>query len=319
MATSEQIKALLKSHFQNEEERFVSIALQIAAHESRLGHSAAASDIKQLVDRSRNRVVQLRPVNSELQGLVLEMEPRDRLANLIVKDDLQEHIETILLEYREREKLHRHGLKNRRKVLLYGPPGTGKTMTAEVIAHELKLPLYVIEMHRLMMKFMGESALKLRMVFDMIRDKPGVYLFDEFDAIGADRERDNDVGEMRRVLNSFLQWLERDNSESIIIAATNTRQILDRALFRRFDDVLEYSEPTPIQIEAILMNNLGTFQGSLVIKTLSKLCVGLSPADIVQVCIDSKKAAVLKGESIITKPNLTKAINKRKKASSTKN
>lgn len=132
---------------------------------------------------------------------------------------------------------------NRRKRLIEGKPGTGKTMTASVIASEVSLPLYTIQVDKLVNKFMGETSARLRQIFDSMETQQGLYLFDEFDAIGADRSLDNEVGEMRRILNSFLQFIEQDASDSIIIAATNNQKILDQALFRRFDDVLHYDLP----------------------------------------------------------------------------
>lgn len=116
-------------------------------------------------------------------------------------------------------------------------------MTASVLAGELGLPLFLVRLDALITKFMG--AAKLRQVFDAISELRGVYFFDEFDAIGSQRGLANDVGEIRRVLNSFLQMIEHDQSNSLIIAATNHPEILDYALFRRFDDVIEYHLPTP--------------------------------------------------------------------------
>ena len=137
--------------------------------------------------------------------------------------------------------------------------GTGKTMTASVIASELGMTLYIVQMDKLITKYMGETSVKLRQIFDAIQHNVGVYLFDEFDAIGADRGLDNEVGEMRRILNSFLQFIEADSSESIVIAATNNKQMLDRALFRRFDDVLHYGLPTAEEAGMIAESVIGGY------------------------------------------------------------
>jgi len=150
-------------------------------------------------------------------------------------------------------------MANRRKILIEGSPGTGKTMTASIIASELNLPLYTVQVDKLVTKFMGETSVKLRQIFDSIESIMGVYFFDEFDAIGADRGIDNEVGEMRRILNSFLQFLEQDNSESIIIAATNNQKILDKALFRRFDDVLHYSMPSSDDVRKLFHKKFEIF------------------------------------------------------------
>ena len=172
--------------------------------------------------------------------MVLEVSPKEKRNELIVSKDIGEKIDRILIEYKQRHKLAKHGMRNRRKVLLAGPPGTGKTMTASIIANEIKLPLFVILMDKLVTKFIGESSSKLRQVFELTTERPGVYFFGEFDTIGGERAKDNDVGEMRRVLNSFLHFIERDSSENLILAATNNIRLLDHALFRRFDDVIQY-------------------------------------------------------------------------------
>ena len=127
-----------------------------------------------------------------------------RLSDLIISKTLKNRIKRVLIEFKKQEKLKKHGLSHRRKLLLCGNPGTGKTMTAKIIAGELQLPIFIILMDKLVTKYMWETSAKLRQVFQYMETRRGVYLFDEFDAIGAERSRDNDVGEMRRVLNSFL-------------------------------------------------------------------------------------------------------------------
>lgn len=311
MATAEHIKALIKSHFENENERFVTLSLQIAAHEAKLGHTNLADDIRKLIDKSKSIVPKLKPFNQDLQGLVLESEPFDRVSDLIVSNHLKERIARILNEYHQKEKLKKHGLNNRRKILLAGPPGTGKTMTASIIARELHLPLYTILMDKMVTKFMGETSAKLRLVFDTIQDRRGIYLFDEFDAIGGERGKDNDVGEMRRVLNSFLQFIERDSSESIIIAATNNLNLLDQALFRRFDDVLHYHLPSKEEALLLLENRLGNFKGNYKLDLLLKSIGNLSHAEISQACFDAIKETILKDKNLVEKELLLKMINDR--------
>jgi len=171
----------------------------------------------------------------ELATLLLVSYPRQRLADMALDPPLHSRIKRVLLEQTQRDKIRHHGFAPMRKLLLIGPPGTGKTMTAAVLAGETALPLLTIQLDALITKYMGETAAKLRMVFDAIEQTRGVYLFDEFDALGGRRAERNDVGEIRRVLNSFLQFLERDESDSLVIAATNHPELLDRALFRRFD------------------------------------------------------------------------------------
>ena len=312
MATSEQIKSLLQSHFKNDNERFTSIALQVAAHEARQGHMSIAKEIKDLVDRSKNDGFKVIRINPDLSDLVLIYYPENRLNELILSSEVTNKLNRIIREYKQRDKILKHGLQNRRKVLLSGVPGTGKTATASAISGELKLPLYVVMMDKLMTKYMGETASKLRQIFDMMVSNRGVYLFDEFDAIGAERGRDNEVGEMRRVLNSFLQFIEQDSSESIIFGATNNIRILDSALFRRFDDIITYSLPNKEEIEALIKLKLHKFLGDFSLKTAIEAANGLSHAEITNACNDALKEIILSDKIAITQKLLVQMMKDRK-------
>lgn len=293
MATANQLKMLVKSHFEENNEKFNTIALQIAAHEARLGHTNLANDIRKIIESSKNNKPRLKNIDSNLQGLLLEIYPQERLSDLVVSPQIKERIERIIHEFTYKDKLFKHNLENRRKILLSGNPGTGKTMTASIIANELRLPIYVVLMDKIVTKYMGETSAKLRQIFDFIKDVPAVYLFDEFDAIGGQRGKDNEVGEMRRVLNSFLQFLERDHSDSLIIAATNNLELLDQALFRRFDDVIRYQLPTDNEKLQLLKNRLNGNLSNKEIKDLLPELTSLSHAEINQACLDVIKTSVI--------------------------
>lgn len=301
-------------HFEGQQERFITTALQIAAHEAKKGHGKLAQDIKALIDNSNSSRPRLKPLSNDLQGLVLEVEPIENFSSLIVSNGIEKRIQRVITEYIKINTLRKYNLTNRRKLLLTGPPGTGKTMTASIIAKELNLPLNVILMDKMVTKFMGETSAKLRMVFEIIEERKGVYLFDEFDAIGTNREKDNDVGEMRRVLNSFLQFIERDHSESLIIAATNNLNLLDQALFRRFDDVMHYQLPSENEVKLLLENKLGNYAKGIDFNTVLSQCKGLSHAEIALACQDTIKACVLENKQKITKKLLVEAIDEKKQA-----
>ena len=293
MATANQLKMLVKSHFEDNNERFNTLALQIAAHEARLGHTNLANDIRKIIESSKNNKPRLKSIDSNLQGLFLEIYPQERLSDLVVAPQIKERIERIIHEFTYKDKLFNHNLENRRKIMFSGNPGTGKTMTASIIANELKLPIYVVLMDKIVTKYMGETSAKLRQIFDFIEDVPAVYLFDEFDAIGGQRGKDNEVGEMRRVLNSFLQFIERDHSDSLIIAATNNLELLDQALFRRFDDVIHYQLPTDNEKIQLLKNRLNGNLSKKEIKELLPELDSLSHAEINQACLDVIKTSVI--------------------------
>jgi len=303
MATAEQIKSLIRSHLSLNTEQFYTSVLQIAAHEARQGHTGLANDIREMVDRGRKKPVANNVIAfpQSLAGLILTEQPARPLASLVVEGTLKRRIERVILEFRQQHKLKKHGLNHRRKLLLSGEPGTGKTMTAQVLATELKQPLHIIQMDRLVSKFMGETGAKLRQIFERMRTMPGVYLFDEFDAIGGERDLGNDVGEMRRVLNAFLQFIENDTSDNMIIAATNNPRLLDRALFRRFDDVLHYALPDLESRKRLIANLLGTFRSpQFPLDKASQAGQGLSHSEIDHACRDAIKLAILSNKSRVT-------------------
>lgn len=327
MATAKQLRALFKSYGSHDEERFYSVALQMAAHEARLGHGTLAKELRALIDEARStrparnatRPTPIALPKGELSGLLSAEYPSARLRDMVLADELERRLRRVLREQRQQDRLRSHGLAPRSKLLLVGPPGSGKTLTAKVLAGELKLPLFTILLDGLITKFMGETAAKLRIVFDAISDTRGVYLFDEFDAIGGKRSLMNDVGEIRRVLNSFLHFLERADPGSIIVAATNHPDLLDLALFRRFDDVIEYSLPTEDLAEQLFKNQLAGLDTSAVewpriIHTAQEL--SLSFADIVNACEDAAKEAILDGRDGATTGGLILSMQERGRSAS---
>ena len=297
MATADQIRSLVRAYSQHDDQKFKTVVLQIAAHEAKLGHGSFAQELKKDVSSigKSAAIFKMQNTNPMLQMSMSSVE----LSELVTDDLVHSKIERILLEYRNRNKLYKSGLSNRRKILLEGAPGTGKTMTASIIASELQLPLYTVQMDKLVTKFMGETSSRLRQIFDSMDTSAGVYLFDEFDAIGADRLMDNEVGEMRRILNSFLQFIENDVSDSIIIAATNNPKMLDKALFRRFDDVIHYELPNDAQIKQLFDYKLeGYRDGSICSKEVIEAARGLSQAELTIVAEDAIKESILYGKNI---------------------
>ena len=323
MATAQQVKSLLKSYSSGDEEHFVSVALQIAAHSARKGDTKLAQELRDLVDEIKrqqsegrvNRAVPIARPSGELAGLLAVSYPDLRLAEMVLSSATREPLHQVVYEYRHQEKLRSHGLSASRKLLLVGPPGCGKTMTASALAGELQLPLFSVQLHGLITKFMGETASKLHLVFQAMTETRGIYFFDEFDAIGANRGAKNDVGEARRILNSFLQFLEQDNSDSLILSATNYVGMLDAALFRRFDDVVRYSHPTDDEIQQLVKNRLGSFLN----KRLSWAKVraaanGLSHAEISRACDDAAKTCIIEDASIVSTDRLVTLLEERQRA-----
>lgn len=319
MATAEQIKALLRSHTTGDDDLFRSVALQIAAHEATKGNERLAMELRELVDRAkrqhtgdRGRAVPITRPSGELAGLVVASYPSMRLSDMVLSDATRTQIEDVIAQQRQCDLLRTHGLPPKRKLLLIGPPGTGKTLTASVLAGECDMPLLFIQLHALITRYMGETAAKLHVIFDAMPQTKGVYLFDEFDAIGATRTAGNDVGEIRRVLNSFLQFLERDDSDSIVVAATNFVGMLDEALFRRFDDVIEYDLPDEATVRRLIQNRLTSFDLDSVRWEVIKVAArDLSHAEVARACDDAARGAIMAGGKSITNKSLTQALKNR--------
>lgn len=322
MATAKQMAALIRSFTEGDEAQFYRVALQVAAAEARKGHDNVARELRDLVEQARaegrgrpRSPVPLGQPRGELGAILRCTYPKQRLRDMVLAPEVHASLDRFLREHRRGEALHAHGLSPRRKLLLAGPPGTGKTLTARTIAAELQLPLLAIRLETLITRFLGETAAKLRLVFDAMADTRGVYLFDEFDALGAERAAANDVGEMRRVLNSFLQFLEEDDSESVIIAATNHRGLLDRALFRRFDSVLRYELPTEGLVRKMFGVALASFRTDGVdFDVVVRDAQGLSQADIVGACEEAAKNMILDGRDELNTADLVQAVTIRKAA-----
>ncbi len=322
MATSAQLKALFKSYADGDEDRFFTYAMQISAHEARLGHGRLAKELRDIIDAARQknerislsqRTLPIVQPKGELANLLSASFPKVHLSEMILDKELSERLNRILKEQRQIETLYSHGLTPRRKLLLLGPPGTGKTMTASALAGELHLPLFVIRLDGVITKFMGETAAKLRLVFDAIKQHRGIYLFDEFDSIGAARGIMNDVGEIRRILNSFLQFIDQDDSDSMILAATNHPGILDYALFRRFDDVIKYRLPEKEHRLSFLKTRLAGFKSpELDLEKLAVESEGLSYAEISRACADALKEALINHQEKISLKIIEQMLAERK-------
>lgn len=327
MARSDQLKALLRAYAGENHEHFFAVAMQMAADEAHRGHTKLAAELRDLVDAAKagkpalkigargktsTRPVPLAQPKGELSELLAVQYPDEHLQHMVLSGSVRQKLDRVVREQRHHEQLRAHGLSPRRKLLLIGPPGTGKTMTAAALASELRLPLFTARFDSLITKFMGESASKLRLVFEALKSTRGVYFFDEFDSLGLQRGSQHDVAEMRRTLNMFLQLIEQDTSDSLLIAATNHGKDLDAALFRRFDDVIKYDAPDKRQIEALLKNSLGTFATSnLDLGELASAGQGESHADIVKACVDALKEAVMEGQKVVTQESVARHLQER--------
>lgn len=321
MSNAKQVLAMLRSRADGDDDMFFSIALQVAASEARQGHKSTAEEMRAEIERARMRKsrgasvpIAFSAPRGNLEGLLELREPRYKQSDVVLHTRLIQRMNDVLLQQRKRDWLREHGKVPNRRLLFVGPPGSGKTMTAEAFAGELNLPLFVIRLEGLITRFMGDTAVKLRLVFDETAKRRGVYLFDEFDAVGGRRTSTNDVAEMRRVLNSFLQFMEEENAtDSVIICATNHPSLLDRALLRRFDQVLEFEAPTQEQIKKIITSNLRPIKAPrLAWNKIVDAAQNLSQSEIMRAVDDAVKSAILTERNVVSTEDLLLRLNERR-------
>lgn len=324
MAAGDQIKSLIKSFGEGDESRFYATAMQIAAAEARNGHIQLAEELKKLIDNAKKGktstlgVVKSLPLNAaqkELNDLLELVRPEEKLQHMVLSPELEKILKKVLDEQREIELLHQNNLFPRRKLLFSGPPGSGKTMSAKVLAAELGLPLFIIRLDGLISRYMGESISKLRLIFDAMNQYKAVYLFDEFDSIGTNRNNSNDVGEIKRILNTFLLQIDKDDSNSIIIAATNLPESLDKALFRRFDTIIQFPLPTKDEIKKLYKKDLSRLKETkkFDFDKIAHESFGLSYADVHRICSDLAKDALVYGTHEVSENKIIDYAHQRKK------
>lgn len=323
MANQAQLLSLVRSFAERDDARFQTVALQLAAEAAQRGQRKLADQIRLMIQDARQRdegdvsirggpIPVVRP-KGELAGLVAASYPMTRLDSMVLDDDTLHRLRKIVEEHRNRAKLAAHGLKPRRKFLLVGPPGTGKTLTASALAGELSMPLFAILLDGVITKFMGETSSKIRLVFDAMKTTRGVYFFDEFDALASSRLIGNDVGEARRMLNSILQMLDEDNSDALIIAATNHPELLDSAIFRRFDSSVDYQLLPADRIREVFMKALAVFDiAGLDWVEVEAHAAGLSQAEMIRIAEDAARAAVLNNDACLTTTILLEAVSERR-------
>ncbi len=311
---------MLRSRAEGDEEAFFSIALQVAASEARQGRRETAQEMRAEIDRARARnsrgaavPIPFASPRGSVEGLLEMRDPRFKLKDVVLNDRLVARFMDLVRQQRRRDWLREHGKTPNRRILFVGPPGSGKTMSAEALAGELNLPLFVIRLEGMITRYMGETAAKLRLIFDETAKRRGVYLFDEFDAVGGQRTATNDVAEMRRVLNSFLQFMEEGNTtDSVIICSTNHPSLLDRALLRRYDQVLEFDAPTSAQIKQLVIGSVVPMKASsLVWKDIFAAAQGLSQSEIVRAADDAVKTAILDERKQLTTDDIVNRLQDR--------
>ena len=315
MARGELLRNLFASYARHDDYDFRAVALQIIAEEQQRQNHTLAKELLRMLENPTPKkhpaltVAETLPKSKERQALLVDVRPPSRrISDILLNEKTRKQLARILEEYRKSEVLRLHGLRPKTKLLFCGPPGCGKTLCAEVIASEMQLSLLYTRFDAIISSYLGETASNLRQVFDYARSGTWVVLFDEFDAIGKSRGDPTEHGELKRVVNSFLQLLDGFEGSSFIIAATNHERLLDKALWRRFDEVLFFARPDSKQIRELLVLKLKNFpQRDLNYSRLANRLRGLSHADIEWVCLEAVKTAILRDHDAVTQELLEEA------------
>ena len=238
------------------------------------------------------------PQDNERKTPLLDVKRPDRyLRELVLAEEVSDLLLKTMREFRQWDILEANGLWPNSKLLFCGPPGCGKTAAAEAIAAELSLPLVYVRFDSVVSSLLGETASNIRKVFDYISQDTWVVLFDEFDAIGRSRDDLTEHGEIKRVVNSFLQMLDNFQGQSLIIAATNFEQVLDPALWRRFDEIVRFEIPTVSQIGELMTKRLyHANKSNISVNKYARRLQGSTYADVERVCTDVLKTCALDGK-----------------------
>jgi SpoVK/Ycf46/Vps4 family AAA+-type ATPase len=315
---------LFKSIEGDQNAPLVRVAYSIIEEEKKKGHLSLANKLQNLLQESLTKTPSFKSLKiSRESDFKVPVDRRYRLPlathveherlrhNMVLPIEVERKILRIEKEYLAKDRLAHHGLKPRKKILFFGCSGCGKSMGAERIAWDLGLPFYKVRFDTIISSYLGESASNLQKLFESINEYPSVLLLDEFDIIGKQRNSSsNDVGEIHRIVNILLGLLEEYEGEGILIATTNLEGIIDKALFRRFDDFIELPKPTEKEIETLLKMSFSALKLSPLIslKEYASKMVGLSYAIVVKIATDAAKKAIIHSHNEISIEDLNTSL-----------
>ncbi|MBE9105112.1 AAA family ATPase [Nostoc cf. edaphicum LEGE 07299] len=324
MARGEILRKLFKSFSRNEREEFLAAAMELIEEEKNKNHILLARDLEKLLQNGNGYTKPLasnlapynqfsEPPKDKDTGLaLLEVKQFDLTwDHIVLSEKIFDTLQEIVLENRKQDILAAYNLKPKNKLLFCGPPGCGKTQTAKVLSSALGLPLVYVNLTAVFSSYLGETATNLQKIFTYIEKGEWLVLFDEFDAIARDRDNLNEHGEVKRLVNSLLQLIDNATNQSIFVAATNHEKLLDSAVWRRFDEVIFFDNPSVELRTALLSRYLSAIRYTAInLSTFADRLENATGADIERICSDAIKAVILRGERTLTADDLEVAVGR---------
>ncbi len=326
MASGKILRQLIRAGTTGDSDAFRQASEAVIREEREKNHHMLANDLERLLygDRSdlsasRNRLSprQAPPISKDSGLALLEERPVLREEkDIVLAHATRKAVEEIIQEHNRADTLRSYGLRPAQKLLFFGPPGCGKTMAAEVIASQLSMPLVLVRLDSVISSFLGETAANLRKVFDYLSAHSVVGLFDEFDALTKDRGDSADHGELKRSVNAVLQMMDGYRGESIIIATTNYESLLDKAVWRRFDEAIEFGMPDVEQVRQLLLVKLSGVRRNFDPEdsSVTSLFKGMAHADIERVLRRAVKEMILSHREFLEPTHLETAIAREHRA-----
>ncbi len=312
MARGELLRKLFLSYSRGDNDGFRDAALEIITGEESKNNRVLANSLRRSLDApgaTQPRKFEVIPFEKDKQlPLVEQVEPQRHGTDIVLSRENQHLLLSLLEEFRRNDLIRSHGLRARSKLLFCGPPGCGKTLCAEVFAHEVHLPLFVANMDTVVSSFLGETATNLRRVFEYATSRPVVLLLDEFDAIGRLRDDENQHGELKRVVNSLLQLIDKYSGRGFIIAATNHERQLDPAIWRRFDEIVYFALPSQQEILRLLRMSFKNFRAMFDVESKLQKLQGFSHAEVERVCLNAIRRSILHKRDKVDEKHFDQAI-----------
>ena len=316
MARSDHVKALLRSHQQGDDAGFQRAAKSLIDDERRKRHDLVADQLEAILEEPGRRrrplqVSSLRPLpktRDDLPLISLE-ESRRSFQDLVLSDSVVEVLDSLAEEFRQRSALRAHGVAPRSSLLLVGPPGCGKSASADAMAGQLGLPIARVQLATIVSSYLGETARNLEQIFTFLDVGSWVLVFDEFDMLGRERGDRADHGELRRVVAAMLQVVDDHRGDSLFIATSNHPALLDSAVWRRFDEIVELESPDESARSEILRLKLRSVRYEFDVANTARQTEGFSAAEVEAVALDAIRLMVRQLDKAVNAEHIAYAID----------